>query len=545
MTPLTRRELLGVGLLTAAFLLLPYPYYDRPTGRYRLDNPNEVTRAYSTRAMAEFGHLYINDVIQQWPTRTTDLSGRPRRPDEPTTHPEQLLYPAKSPGVAPLAVPAWWLFHKLAPLLGHTPDRHDLIRVCRLSLQLPLLAFALLLYAGLRRGLQSAAVARATYWTLTLGSPSYAYALLFTSHQLATGALTTLFLLLHARPQHPTRPALTHAAYALGGLLGGWAVAAEYSAVLPLLLLLAYALLRGTAPRQPDDDAGPRAWLRQRRHLPALALGVALPATLTALYHTLAFGGPLQTAYAFMLTPAFRDRMAASWHGFHPPDPATALDLFIDPANGLLLFTPLLALAPLGLAFAIHQRHRRLDAALALATTALLTLYLASLAGEWRGGWSISARYMTNVVPALGLLAAYGLDALDARRPLLARTLLAAAALPALLLTAPLAATFPHLPEDLHHPFSEVALPFLTRGLVPPNTLHLPDTLFALLLYGALATLAASTLLLPLAQTSAPNARRTAALAAALTPTLALILLLPPDPEATARFLRFFTLLGR
>jgi hypothetical protein len=544
--PLTRRELLLVLLATAAFYLIPYPYYDWPSSQYKLDNPNEVTRVYSARAIGEFGHLYINDVLDEWPTRRTDLSGRPRTPDEPATHPTQLIYPAKSPGMAMLAAPSWWAFHKVSAAVGHETTRHDLVRVCRLTAQALILLLSLLLYAFLRRALSSKYIAQGVYWAMTLGSIGYAYTLIFASHQLATYLLLAFFITVAARPApssiHATRgEAIKYAIYWLAGLAGGFAVAAEYSALLPALALGAYAAWRGSDAPDPERALLPRL-LHARRHLFVALAGVAVPAALAISYHKLGFGSATKTAYHFMLNPVFRARMEQSAGGFKLPDPDLTAQIYLGATNGLLVFTPLLALAPLGLAYSLHDRRYRAEALAALGVIASLTFYLSSAAFDWRGGWSIGARYMTNVIPALALLAAYGLDRLWSRSPAAARVLLASTAIASIFATAPPSAVFPHLPDDLVNPLHAASLGFIRTLAVPPNNLSLPPAIFGPLLYAAFA---APCLWLLIAHRPAhiPRPRHllhaAAAAAAAALLIAALIHLAPIDHDASTRFLAF------
>ncbi len=490
----SRLEAVLVALLTAFFLFVPFPYYDQEGARGQLDNPNEVMRVYSVRAAAEFGHLYINDVVDEWPTRKTDMSGRPRHDEEPDTYPKQLLYPSKSPGMIPLAAPAWWAFAHVSDWVGHETTRRDLVNVCRGSMQLLLLMSSMVFYLFLRHTMRSKFVAQGVYWVMTLGTMGYAYAMIYASHQIATSALLVLFIVLAWRPPDRWFERLPrvgkHLMYAGAGLCGGFAVAAEYSAVLPAVLIGLYGVVRGTEAMNRPVEGSSRVmqFLRSRRHLVSVIVGVLPAAFYTMIYHKLAFGGILKTPYNFMLNPTFRARMEQSAGGFKSPSLEVLGEIYFGTSNGLLTFMPFLALAVCGVVIGLWKRKHRAEVGLGVAIIVVMSAYLSSVAFDWVGGWSVGPRYLSNVLPAMGLLAAFGLDELDEHYSIASRAFLGGLGALSILCVMPLSMVFPHVPGWLKHPVAEGSLAIVAHAIVPLNRLGLSEEIFALCVYGALAT---------------------------------------------------------
>jgi len=99
--------------LTAIVFVSLYPYLPR------VRNPNENTRTYTTMAVVE-DHTFCVDLPVQHYGATGDLARVPK-PDG-TSH----LYSVKAPGNTYLAIPVYWAFRKLAPLLHLEAPHSDL-----------------------------------------------------------------------------------------------------------------------------------------------------------------------------------------------------------------------------------------------------------------------------------------------------------------------------------------------------------------------------------------------------------------------------------
>jgi hypothetical protein len=136
--------------------------------------------------------------------------------------------------------------------------------------------------------------------------------------------------------------------------------------------------------------------LRWPRRIPAFLLWAAAPAALVLAYNTYTFGSPLEQGFA-----GAEARFGGGWGPGH-------LGLLVAPAKGLFVFTPVAALAIVGLVRAARAGERWLPAALFLAAAAHWLLM--GLWGEWHGGRAWGPRLMTDALPLLFLFLPEGLD---------------------------------------------------------------------------------------------------------------------------------------
>lgn len=175
------------------------------------------------------------------------------------------------------------------------------------------------------------------------------------------------------------------------GLLGGAAILCDYSGMVVLGTLGAYALARAG-----DVKARPR-WKAL-----ALYTAGAVPGLLALLaYQSTAFGTPTLPAQHYMTAT---DPTVRGYRGFDWP----SLDLFwpnfFDPRFGLFVYCPLLALA-LAAPFTRRARHRvpRRETMFILAFFGLFVLFCA--ANQYsRLQWTTGFRYLVPVVPGLLVL---------------------------------------------------------------------------------------------------------------------------------------------
>jgi hypothetical protein len=136
--------------------------------------------------------------------------------------------------------------------------------------------------------------------------------------------------------------------------------------------------------------------VRWPRKLPALLLWGAGPVALVLAYNTVHFGSPLEQGFA-----GAAGRFTAGWGPGHA-------GLLFSPAKGLLVFTPLAALALAGLVRAARAGERWL--ALTLLGAAVAHWALMGLWSEWHGGRAWGPRLMTDALPLLFLFLPEGLD---------------------------------------------------------------------------------------------------------------------------------------
>jgi MFS family permease len=343
------------------------------------------------------------------------------------------LYSNKAPGGALLGLPAYALARAYAGPPAPGSMRATLTAMRLLAATLPTLLLALLVIrAGRRVGVAEPRLALVVT-VLLFATPLFAYGMLNFSHALTACGLFAAWWLLFVEPHE----------YAAGACLG-MAVLAEYPCALPAAVLLACAVLRG------------RGRLRIGALLRAIAGGAPFAIAL-GVYNQLAFGSPFALSSGAERNAQFREMASSGLFGIGLPDPVILAKLLFDPSKGLLLFSPILALAFLG--GRKLPREQRLP--LILVPLSLLLLY----AGypNWHGGWTVGARYLVPALPFLVFLLA---TAKESKLELILLGWSAAAVVTTSLV-------FPFIPPDVPLPWSTFALPMLRHGLVAPNLLHL------------------------------------------------------------------------
>lgn len=179
--------------------------------------------------------------------------------------------------------------------------------------------------------------------------------------------------------------------HALAGFCAGFAILVEYQAALVAAVLFLYLVRRGT---------------------PALAryvAGAIPPLALLALYDQLAFGSPFHLSYKYV-GKTFAEQQSRGFFGIGVPR-LHGLQQVLVGYKGLLLFSPVLVAAALGLV--LLWRRRRAEAAVCAAVT---LLFLLSNAGYFLpyGGMSPGPRFFVPALPFLAL----GLPFAFARWPL-------------------------------------------------------------------------------------------------------------------------------
>src|SRR5437762_2352659 len=166
----------------------------------------------------------------------------------------------------------------------------------------------------------------------------------------------------------------------LCGFLLGFAVVCDYTAILGCIVLGLYA----------------------RRRLGWILAGAVIPAIALAVYHTVAFGGPLTTAYAFSTQPW---RHTGVFMGIGLPRPRAVMHLLFTQYRGIFFSMPWLLLAIPGAVMLIRRGERRAEG-IVCAAIFLLFFWLNISIVDWQGGWALGARYLIPTLPFLTILAA-------------------------------------------------------------------------------------------------------------------------------------------
>ncbi len=297
-------------------------------------------------------------------------------------------YTDKAPGVSFLLAPLYAAL-RLLPFGDVDTSGERFVTRYLLTfggIAIPSAIFATWLFHWLRRFVTPVGPRAALVAAYALGSPAYA----FSAH--AFGHVPAgISLFVAAALSSGTR--LRHGV--AGGAMLGAAVAFEYPSALPALLVFAFAIAIAP-PRERQSRAA------------AVAAGAALPLFALGAYHTLAFGAPWRTGYAFVdPTGAFAAAQATGLFGVGWPDPPIALELLGGLKRGLVLVAPWVVLALPGAALLWRggDRGRRWWVVCAGITFVALLLVNSGYA-VWDGGASWGPRHVVPALPFVALLAA-------------------------------------------------------------------------------------------------------------------------------------------
>jgi hypothetical protein len=487
-------------LLVSLSYLSAFPYFEQ------VNNPNENSRIWMTRAIVDHHELSIDRVVREWGyvNDKSVMAGR--------------LYSGKAPGAAFLGVPIYFVAKQIARAAGVPQlSKRALTFVLRLfGVGVPLVVFLFFFARWTERVTEAPEARDLLVAGLGLGTMMYPYGVIFVGHALSAALAFSSFMLLEREEPGAARAGRL----AWAGALAGLAVAFEYQVIFAALPLGAYALAR------------------HRRGVVPFVLGALPPAIGLGAYHTAAFGRPWETPLSHLENPAWAalHNNARMWGLRLPSGDALGTVLF-SPSLGLFVFSPFLLV---GLAAAVWcaARARRAEGLTILAVFVLMVFFLTSVP-NWHAGWCVGPRYIAVVAPFLtGALAL----AWRAPRPRLALSLVVAGLIvPAVLLNVVSGAVYPHFPEIFDNPVFDLIVPLLRDGYRPYGLGWL------LGLHGAwallpLGVLAAGALARGLAGPDAPPLRRALHAAGAIAIAIAILVPLsrfgrvrsPSEASATA-----------
>lgn len=358
---------------------------------------NPVSHFDLTRAIVEQRTLSIDAYVDSTGDRAFS-SGR--------------WYTEKAPIPSFLAVPAYAVVHASQRLRGLYPEyaafsRGDIpaqrvvvnrpfqqsLYVCSLAtagVGTAVLGVALFFLLSRRFSRGAALFGSAS---VVLGTPILPYATSFYGHAIAGALLGIALFLLVARPGEEPSSARVIGAGACLALSAG----CEYLAAIPGLIILLF-----WATGVP--------WRSLLRGLGRVALGGLVPLLVIAWYHTVCFGAPWRTGYAFVVRPEFARGHASGLMGIHLPTLQGLAGLLVGPRRGLFVLAPFTVLA---LGFGVAHALRSRDTASRAGLSAFAGLLLAN-AGYymWWGGAAAGPRH---VVPALAFLSFGAARAWDSR----------------------------------------------------------------------------------------------------------------------------------
>jgi hypothetical protein len=394
-------------------------------------NPNELSRFQTVVAMAEWQTFSIDEAVARLGDHEDKAESGGR------------LYSNKAPGLAFAAYPVYRALRLVFPMpgTGTSSAIFFFTRLVTVSLVcgIALRRFAVRLAEAQTGGASVALVTLA----VAMGTPFLFYARSFFSHAWTAALLLLAWDALRRSEAEGARADGTLAA--LAGFLAGWAAISEYT-VAPVALALGLRVVAG----------------RSARRLLGFALAAAVPLGLLLFYDAVCFGSPWTLSSAKEAAPEYAALANRGAFGFVLPNPRIALDYLLDPARGVLLFSPFLLWSLLGLARWWRSRRARADWWFVVASVLVLFVSLSGYP-NWHGGWSLGSRYLLPAVFFAALPIAWALDTPLSRGLFLAATVFSVAG------HALLTATWVHFPREIPWPAASGSLWFLGRGWVAQN----------------------------------------------------------------------------
>jgi hypothetical protein len=384
-------------------LLATYGYFFQGGGW------NQNSRFSQIRAIVEQGRLSVNDYLLYRVDRSSHAEPRLLRgsvpPEAPLEGIERVantgdlskneatgrIYPNKPPGAVFLAVPAYWLIHRVEQAAGINPDHwwaqtlsHYLVTALSVGLIGALGCLMFLRVSSELFGECPSWTHAAATLSFGLGTMMLPFSTMLFDHVAVAGLLLlALSCLVGLRRTDAMRGRASLLLLGSGAAVG-LAVTTNYLAAVPAIFLLAYALVQ--SPRRTGV---------------LLFIVGALPFVLVlAWYQQACFGSVFAIATTMQHQRFVEQDLVLGV--FRLPRPDVLWKLLFSARRGLFVSSPVLLLGLVGAVLVARERGRRIEAALMVLPFLALWLINASFK-NWHGGGSTGPRYLIPALPFLAL----------------------------------------------------------------------------------------------------------------------------------------------
>jgi hypothetical protein len=370
-----------IGLTLFFMLGISYAYFSQP---YR--NWNAVSRISLSLALVEDGTVTINNFHMH--TGDKAFFGNN-------------YYSDKAPGLSFTALP-FVVVSKFLLRLKNKKTRWDdkklswefgfITYFCTVftSGLFTAIAALLLYFISLRIG---ASVTGAIFGMLSFGlaSTAWGWATAFFGHAVAGSCLFIAFAIIIRLNQAPAYKQRDMLLGFIAGAAISWAIVVEYTASIPSAIIAVFGIFHA------------KKWEKRR------AIQVIICAIIGGLifiipifiYNFMAFDSPFVIGYSNLATNEFIG-MNEGLFGITFPRLKVLFTILFSPYRGMLWFSPILFMAPIGIFF-LWRNHGFRDIALAITLISSYYLLLNSAYHYWDGGWSTGPRHITPMLPFLCL----------------------------------------------------------------------------------------------------------------------------------------------
>lgn len=370
-----------IGLTLFFILIISYAYFYQS-----IWNDNAISRISLTLSLIEDGSVTINK-YQEHTIDKAKYKGN--------------YYSDKAPGLSFTALPLVAVSKTLLRLFGKNPHLNDgklnwrllfILYFCTVFTSGLFTAIAALLiyFLSLRIG---ASISGAVFAMLGFGlaSPAWGWATAFFGHAMAGSCLFiafTIIILLNQIPPEKKRDTL------LGFLAGAalsWAVVVEFPSAVPLAVIMVFGISEAIK------------WDKKRavRVLLSATIGGIIFITPLLIYNFVAFDSPFSTGYSHY-SPGVFPEMKKGLVGITYPKLLALFMILFSPYRGILWFSPILIIAPVGIYY-IWRRPGCRGIALTIIIISMYYPLLNSSFINWNAGGSTGPRYIIPMLPFLCL----------------------------------------------------------------------------------------------------------------------------------------------
>jgi len=418
----------AVETLLFFLLLTSASYFHHP-----VEYDNSKSRYFLISSVVDFGTIHI-DAYHHWTLDKSYFNGH--------------YYSNKAPGAQLLGIPVYWLTQKVKSGNQVIPlTTFDIYLVRWITTTLPFAILGVILF---RMGCKWSGNIRKAMWMVlaySFGSIAYLHATLFSGHQIAACFAFFSFSILYSlskkdRIKLKILPKNMLFAF-LSGLFAGLGALADYTAMYIAFILFFYAMISSISKQEKFFF---------------LFGGFICLAALSS-YNTVCFGSAWTLSYGHQATEAFKKGSESGILGVSFPSPAALFAILFSPSRGLFFIMPVFLSSVFGYIHFFRQSGLRNESIL-LFFIFLGYLFINAGFYGWHGGWCFGPRYLVPMLPFLALPMVFS--------PL--------GGIPfALLLSLSVFQVgisvigFPHTPEVINNPITELILPCMRYGYFSQN----------------------------------------------------------------------------
>lgn len=421
-------------------------------------NPNEFSRLYLTRSLIDRQTLVIDELVA-------------RRDVQDKSFYQGHYYTDKAPGISFVAAPVYLVIRLWETYTGTRLAENTVLYIIRIiCISIPSILFLLLLYSFWGRISDNYSARRALLIAYALGTPAWAYSMLFFGHQLAGICLFTSFTILYNSSNSPIKRRL----YFQGGFFSGLAFIVEYPTILVSFLLFIYMFSReyGVIKTSRRFDRATVAII-----IPFLA-GLALPLAAVCYYHWKCFGSIFSFPYYHVADPVCAVEHSRGLSGVVVPLSAqdclnqlsALIQLIFSPFRGIFFYSPFLILGTIGIVKMIKHPAWKREGWLFSAIFLVYVLFYSAFI-NWEGGWSMGPRHLVPLIPFLVTAIVFLISTADLSGRRKIAGVLTILAIISILFTFVGSNIFPHFPIIFKNPLYEFSWWFLERGILGPTVM--------------------------------------------------------------------------